>query len=257
MFSVHGIDVSAGGLFLGIAAVVGLRIFVRGITTATTRAVAERIGVAGIAGGLIGAKCVWVLTTTEAEPFTLFGRAGYSWYGGLAGGALLAAIVTTAHSVSVLKAAAAAVPALALAQAVCRVGCFLEGDDYGRPTDLPWGVSFPHGNPPTDVAVHPTQLYEFVGLLLIFGLLRRMRRLPEHPSMPEWQVQASLVGAYMLCAGGLRLSVESVRPSPPLVGGLSLAQSFAAVQLALGLLAVTVTWGAGGKRLYRNIGSES
>ena len=30
-----------------------------------------------------------------------------------------------------------------------RVGCFLVGDDYGRPTDAPWGVAFPEGSPPT------------------------------------------------------------------------------------------------------------
>jgi hypothetical protein len=75
----------------------------------------------------------------------------------------------------------AAAPALAGGYVVGRLGCFLVGDDYGRPTDLPWGLAFPHGAPPSTagnlremfgvalapgipdsavLAAHPTQLYE-------------------------------------------------------------------------------------------------
>ena len=54
--------------------------------------------------------------------------------------------------------------AVAIGYAVGRMGCFLRGDDYGVPTDLPWGMSFPKGLPPTTVHVHPTQLYEIARL---------------------------------------------------------------------------------------------
>jgi len=82
-----------------------------------------------------------------------------------------------------------------------RIGCFLVGDDYGRPTDLPWGVAFENGLPPTTafylrqefgiaipadvpgatlLEVHPTQLYETAAALLIWfvgvRLLARRRR---------------------------------------------------------------------------------
>lgn len=60
---------------------------------------------------------------------------------------------------------AAATPALALAHAIGRVGCFLVGDDYGIPSDVPWAVAFPEGLPPTSLRVHPTQLYETAALL--------------------------------------------------------------------------------------------
>ncbi|HET9226298.1 MAG TPA: prolipoprotein diacylglyceryl transferase family protein, partial [Thermoanaerobaculia bacterium] len=81
--------------------------------------------------------------------------------------------------------------ALALGYAIGRIGCFLVGDDYGRPTDLPWGVAFPVGLPPTTAGelrslfgvdipasvpdsellkVHPTQLYETLGSLAIWGI---------------------------------------------------------------------------------------
>jgi len=92
----------------------------------------------------------------------------------------------------------AAVPALALGYAIGRIGCFLVGDDYGRPTSLPWGVAFPVGLPPTTagslrdsfhvnlpsslpdsalVRVHPTQLYETLTCLVIW-LARRAAPAP-------------------------------------------------------------------------------
>ena len=87
-------------------------------------------------------------------------------------GALLAAAIVTLFSKERLAAVADGVAfALATGYAVGRVGCFLVGDDYGKPTDLPWGIAFPKGSPPTDVPVHPTQLYEILASLFIFALL--------------------------------------------------------------------------------------
>ena len=89
-----------------------------------------------------------------------------------------------------------AAPALAAAYALGRVGCFLVNDDYGRPTDLPWGMKFPNGLPPstaanlqqlfgvpippgidpaTVLAVHPTQLYEAALMLVAFAVLWPLR----------------------------------------------------------------------------------
>ena len=87
-------------------------------------------------------------------------------------------------------------PALPAAYALGRIGCFLVGDDYGRPTTLPWGVAFPRESrpPPPDhwpgisgfrfrrasppdtlLAVHPTQLYEAVLMIAVFMVLWRLR----------------------------------------------------------------------------------
>ena len=91
----------------------------------------------------------------------------------------------------------AATPALALGYAVGRIGCFLVGDDYGRPTDAPWGIAFANGLPPTTAGylradfglsippgtpddallrVHPTQLYETAIALGIFAVGYRLLR---------------------------------------------------------------------------------
>lgn len=55
-----------------------------------------------------------------------------------------------------LSVLAAATPALAIGHAIGRIGCFLVGDDYDRPSDLPWAVAFPDGLPSTTVPVHLT-----------------------------------------------------------------------------------------------------
>src|SRR5688500_780446 len=150
---------------------------------------ASSIVVAGAIGGIVGAKVYYAILFRDWR--LLFDRAGLVWYGGLIGGFLAASFVVLRARVDYFKAADAAAPALSLGYALGRIGCFLVGDDYGRPTDAWFGVAFPKGAPPTTAAslrefgvfvdpaipgyqvlrVHPTQLYETFAALLMFGLL--------------------------------------------------------------------------------------
>jgi phosphatidylglycerol:prolipoprotein diacylglycerol transferase len=119
------------------------------------------------------------------------------------------------RSIPLMAALAAATPALAVGQAIGRIGCFLVGDDYGRPTSLPWGVAFPEGLPPTVVPVHPTQIYESVALIPIAWLLLRWRR--------QHVADAVIVGRYCILAGSLRFLIEFVRVNVRVVGPFTLA----------------------------------
>src|SRR5258705_13231411 len=103
-------------------------------------------------------------------------RAGLSWFGGLIGGVGTGLWVLHRRRVPVVRALAAATPALAVGHAIGRIGCFMVGDDYGRPSNLPWAVAFPEGRPPTFVPVHPTQLYEAFALAGVAWALIRWRR---------------------------------------------------------------------------------
>jgi phosphatidylglycerol:prolipoprotein diacylglycerol transferase len=99
------------------------------------------------------------------------------------------------------------------------------GDDWGRPTDLPWGIAFPNGIEPTDVPVHPTMLYEAFWLALVSGWLwLRRDRSP------------FLFGEYLVLAGAGRFVIEFWRRNPGVVGGLSNAQITALVFLVSGAL---------------------
>jgi phosphatidylglycerol:prolipoprotein diacylglycerol transferase len=109
----------------------------------------------------------------------------------------------------------------AIGQAFGRLGCFLVGDDYGRPTDLPWGMAFPEGAPPTLERVHPTMLYEMVWLFALAAFLWSRR-----------QRSPLLWGEYLVLAAVGRFAVEFLRVNPRVVLGLSEAQIIA-VGLAL------------------------
>ncbi len=165
-------------------------------------------------GGLLGSKLYYAIDVglRTGAPFSelFFSRAGITWYGGLLGGTLACYIGARIHRVSFLTLANCSATTLAVGQALGRVGCFLVGDDYGRPTDLPWAVAFPQGAPPTDEPVHPTQLYEVAWLLPVAAFLWwRRKRSP------------FVFGEYLIANGAGRMVIEQWRVNPEVALGLT------------------------------------
>jgi phosphatidylglycerol:prolipoprotein diacylglycerol transferase len=158
-----------------------------------------------------------------------------SWFGGLAGGVGAGLLFLRLAQVPLVPALAAAAPALAMGQAIGRVGCFLVGDDYGRPTDLPWGVAFPQGSPPIDVHVHPTQLYEAALLVGIWYLLRTWGR--AHIG-DRW-----IVARYLTMVGIVRFAVEFIRVDMRVLGPFTISHfaSLAAIGTGVALMVVRPT----------------
>jgi len=191
-----------------------------------------------VIGGVLGAKLYFVIDMMlreEGHSFfaLLTDRAGLTWFGGLIGGVLGVMLGDRIHGIPNRVVANCVATAAPFGQALGRVGCFLVGDDYGRETDVPWGVAFPKGAPPTLVPVHPTQLYEVVWLVLAGCLLwRRRSRSP------------FLFGEYMILAGLGRFAVETLRVNPRVALGLSEAQW---ISIALVLLGGAAWLAAGGR----------
>jgi phosphatidylglycerol---prolipoprotein diacylglyceryl transferase len=127
---------------------------------------------------------------------------------------------------------AAATPALAFGHLIGRIGCFLVGDDYGRPSDMPWAVAFPQGLPPTTVPVHPTQLYEAVELAVLGWMLLRWRR--------QGLDDKVVLGRNLVAAGALRFGIEFIRINTRIVWGLTVAHvvSLAVITAGVGMLTV-------------------
>jgi phosphatidylglycerol:prolipoprotein diacylglycerol transferase len=182
----------------------------------------------GVLGGLAGAKLLYVVEHW-AEPLsdTLLSRGGMSWFGGLTGGVVAGLVMVAYARLPLMTVLSAAAPALAVGQAVGRIGCFLVGDDYGRPTSLPWGIAFPQGLPPTMDRVHPTQLYEFTLLLGIAGVLMWLRR--------RGTADRAVVAWYLVLAGGMRFLIELVRVNQVVVAGLTTAQLFSVAMVLFGV----------------------
>src|SRR5204862_1823379 len=141
---------------------------------------------------------------------------GMSWFGGLAGGLVAGFVFMQRARLRPMAVLAAATPGLAVGHAIGRVGCFLVGDDYGRPTTLPWGVAFPRGLPPTDIPVHPTQLYEGAFLAVLAWLLIRWRR--------AHVASRIVLGRYLVLAGTARFLIEFLRINVRVAFGLTVAQ---------------------------------
>jgi phosphatidylglycerol:prolipoprotein diacylglycerol transferase len=201
---------------------------------------------AAVIGGIIGAKLWYVALTQDLD--ALLSRGGLVWYGGFIGGALAVMLNGWRLKVPLRWTMQLAAPALAMAYALGRIGCFLVNDDYGRPTDLPWGMRFPDGLPPstagnmqrlfgipvpagtdpaTVLAVHPTQLYEAALMLGAFAVLWRLR-----DSRPVgW-----LFGLYLVFAGAERFVIEILRAKDDrFLGPFTLAQLTSVILIAIGV----------------------
>ncbi len=202
--------------------------------------------IGGLVGGILGAK-LWYAGLHGLD--TLFERSGLVFYGGFAGGALGVFLNSWRRRVPWLWTLQLAAPVMAAGYAIGRVGCYVVGDDYGRPTQMPWAVAFPEGAPPstagimarsfgipmpagaspeTVLFVHPTQLYEVSIILVVFALLWR------------WRTRAGgtgwLFGAYLMMAGTERFVVEFFRAKDDaqFIPGLTLAQAMSLALVTLG-----------------------
>ncbi|MDX1673405.1 MAG: prolipoprotein diacylglyceryl transferase [Longimicrobiales bacterium] len=149
-------------------------------------------------GGIAGAKLYYVGLHPDdliMDPVgSLTSRGGLVWYGGFIGGVAAFWWQTRKRKLPLARTFDSAAPALALGYAIGRMGCFLVGDDYGRPTDSWVGIAFPEGYPPTTagyfrsigydiapaipdsavLAVIPTQLFEIAAALVMFGILWKL-----------------------------------------------------------------------------------
>ncbi len=195
--------------------------------------VAVSIALAGAVGGLVGARVYWVLEHLgEAGVGDSLSGAGFTWYGGVLGGAAAVLVAARLQQVPVSALLGAAAPALALGYGVGRIACQLAGDGtYGVPSDLPWAMSYPDGEVPTNEQVHPTPVYETLASLLIFALLWRWRT----------RIQpVRLFGAYLVLAGAERFLVEFVRRNADALVGLTQPQLFAAGMMAVGIALMIV-----------------
>jgi phosphatidylglycerol:prolipoprotein diacylglycerol transferase len=215
LFRIGDFTVSTFGLMMATAFLVGSWITARRMKeVGLDPDLATTLLVYVMLGGILGSKLYFAIDVSirDGRPFfdLLFARDGITWYGGLILATVMGSIGARIHGVSVVQLMNCVAPAAAVGQSIGRVGCFLVGDDYGKVTDLPWGVTFPQGAPPTLESVHPTQIYEILWLMPVaFVLWKRRDRSP------------FLFGEYLAANGLGRLVIENLRVNPKVLFGLS------------------------------------
>ncbi len=208
------------------------------------------IGITGLAG-LVGARLYHLLQSpTEffANPWPLlFSTMGFAWFGSVIAGFIALLFMARRFRMSPLLMLDVASPAAAIGYGIGRIGCLISGDgDYGIPTTLPWGMSFPNGIVPTtgsegvclksglpeNCLVHPTPIYEFLIGLIIFWILWRLGARGLKKKMPNGVVFA----AYLLLSGTARFMIEFIRINPPSFFGLTNAQNASVALILAGAL---------------------
>lgn len=132
-----------------------------------------------VAGGRLGYVLFYDLPVYLAHPLRIFAiwQGGMSFHGGLIGVSLAAVWYARRYELSYLNLADLAALAAPVGLGLGRIGNFINGELFGRPTSMPWGLIFPDGGP---LPRHPSQLYEALleGLLLFFLVRLVSRRLP-------------------------------------------------------------------------------
>ena len=209
-----------------------------------------------VIGGILGAKLYYLflnLPEVAANPREMIlSRGGLVWYGGFMLAAALVVWEVMRSGLPLGRMADMVAPPLAISYAVGRIGCFMVGDDWGRPTDLPWGIRFPMGSPPTTVAqiesqfglevdpelvarygdvvpVHPTQIYEVALSTLIFLVVWKLRR---HRHGWGW-----LFMLWLALAGFERFLVEFFRAKDDrFFGIITMAQVISLALIAVGFI---------------------
>lgn len=187
-----------------------------------------------ILGGRLGYILFYNLSYYLAHPMKLLAvwEGGMSFHGGLAGAILAGLYFIRKHKLSFYKLADVGFLAGPVGLGLGRIGNFINGELYGRVTDVPWGMVFPGGGP---LPRHPSQLYEaFLEGLVMFIILYGISRKVPRDGVVFW----SFIGLY----GLFRFMVEFVREPDEqlgfLFGTLSMGQLLSLPMFLLGVAMV-------------------
>ena len=202
------------------------------------------LGIWVIIAALIGAKALLFIVdfdqfTSSWQEFTTLLRSGGVFYGGLLAATVVCIYLLRKHRLPLWQSADLFAPGIALGYTVGRLGCLLAGCCYGRPTDVPWAITFtdPIANvnvgTPLNVPLHPTQIYESIaGVLILVLVLVLERRGRSFPGRTFW--------TFVLLYSVSRFAIEFFRGDDRgMVGDLSTSQF---ISIVLFPLSIAMLW---------------
>jgi phosphatidylglycerol---prolipoprotein diacylglyceryl transferase len=207
------------GLLLAAAYLAGLQFaVVRGRSRSLDDARVLDLGIYIIISALVGAKLLLffvefkAFTANPSQIFSLV-RSGGVFYGGLILAVAVAIWYIRRAGMPLWTTCDAFAPGIALGHVVGRFGCFFAGCCYGKPTTMPWGITFTspfaaaNNGTPLNVPLHPTQLYEAGAEALILAILLAMERRGKAPAGRTFWL-------YMLLYAISRFIIEFYRGDP-------------------------------------------
>lgn len=191
-----------------------------------------------LVGAIFGARIFYVVSYWDesfaGRPWTeifMVQHGGLVYYGGLVGASLACIAFAALKKLPLWKLADILAPSIALGYFFGRWGCLLNGCCYGRPTTMPWGIQFPKGTETYPNFVHPTEIYDSLLNLGLYGFLAWLYR--------RKKFDGQVFAVYLICYAVLRSFVELFRGdySPEHYwGGLTPAQMVSIAIVIAGLL---------------------
>ncbi len=237
LFDLGGFTIYAYGVLLAAAYLLGLQFaLVRARRRGLDGQRVMDLGIWIIISALVGAKVLLLIVDFRQytrNPGDLLGlaRSGGVFYGGLIAAVVVALHYLHRHKLPLWTTTDVFAPGIALGHVVGRLGCLMAGCCFGRPTSVPWAVTFrdpaamANVGTPLNVPLHPTQLYEAGAEALILAfLLTFERRGRAFPGRTFW--------SYMLLYGVSRFIIEFYRgDSRGLVFGVLSTSQFVSIIL--------------------------
>ncbi len=185
-----------------------------------------------VLSGIAGGRIFYILLNLSffkenPSEIIMLQHGGLAWQGALILGTIVGLIFIKFKKMPLGKTLDFAAPYIALGQSIGRVGCFLNGCCYGK--KAPWGIYFPAH----EARLHPTQLYDSFGLLLIFLFLKYYQKVSK--------VEGEVFIMYLLLAPFLRFIVEFFRADhTEAAAGLSIFQIICLCLIALAIYGRTL-----------------
>ncbi|MCB2225766.1 MAG: prolipoprotein diacylglyceryl transferase [Desulfarculaceae bacterium] len=212
LFSIGPLTVHTYGVMLALGAALGLWLYTRLAKAAgldPERAMSLALWL--LISGLIGSRLMFVALEPEQflhAPWRVLAiwEGGLVFYGGLGGALIVGILLMRRWKLPVLTLMDCVAPALALAQAIGRIGCFSAGCCYGQPWQDGWcSVTFnaPLTLAPRGIPLHPAQLYTSAALLVITGALLLL--------WPRRRFAGQIFFAYGFMHGIARVIIETFR----------------------------------------------
>jgi len=240
LFSIGPFTLHTYGLFVAAGFLSGLMVTIKiGKSCGISSQQVMDMGFIMILSAIVGSRAMYVLINAShfiRNPLDIF----KIWQGGLVfSGGIICVVLSMVwyvrrHNLSLWKTCDMWAPATAIGQGIGRIGCFMAGCCYGRPTDLNWGVVFthPHSLAPLDIPLHPTQIYSSISGVIIFLIILLLY------SKKEFDGQVTLW--FLILHSTARLTIERFRGDDR---GMLLNSNMSATQLVATviLLASVVT----------------
>jgi len=191
--------------------------------------VVERHAVPFVLTVFAGARLAYVLAHPSdflSDPLEIIrlDRGGIGSHGAIAAGLVYFAALQRRHGISMWSLADIAAVWIVAINALVRFGNFMNGELYGDPTSLPWGVVFSGAG---DAPRHPLQLYEIVTSVVLLGFVWRWLRAPAFPGQVFWRA--------MIAMSAVRLALDALRAHTHVVGPLAAGQIAALALLVAGV----------------------